>query len=56
MVNEAGSKASIMLEYRVAVLEGVIDWMLSNGVFEKAIETNLTMAHYGGAFALGAIL
>jgi len=32
-------KESVMLEYRVAVLEGIINWMLYHGKFSKNIET-----------------
>ncbi len=32
------SREEILLEYRIAVLEGIVDWMLNNGVFVKAIE------------------
>lgn len=32
------SSETIKLEYRVAVLEGIVSWMLTNGVFVKSIE------------------
>ena len=35
---EKATKEEVMLEYRIAVLEGITDWMLSNGVFMKSIE------------------
>ena len=38
MLEEQPTKADIMLEYRIAVLEGIIDWMLNNGVFVRSIE------------------
>ena len=33
-------ESTIMIEYRIriAVLEGTVNWMLSNGVFVKSIE------------------
>ncbi len=38
MAREKITRDEIMLEYRIAVLEGTIEWMLSNGVFVKSIE------------------
>ncbi len=34
------SPEMIKLEYRVAVLEGIVSWMLTNGVFVKSIEAS----------------
>lgn len=33
-------KEDVLLEYRVAVLEALTDWMLTNGVFNRAMETS----------------
>ena len=34
------SEVDVLLEYRVAVLDGIVDSMLSNGVFTKSLESN----------------
>jgi hypothetical protein len=34
------SPETIKLEYRVAILEGIVSWMLTNGVFVKSIEAS----------------
>lgn len=31
-------EVDVMLEYRVAVLEGVVDWLLKNGIFTKSLD------------------
>jgi hypothetical protein len=32
------TKEDIILEYRVAVLEGLVEWMLNNGMFDKGLD------------------
>lgn len=36
-MNKSVPKGEVLLEYRVAVLEGVLGWMLKNGVVVKAL-------------------
>jgi hypothetical protein len=46
------SKEIIRLEYRVAVLEGIVNWMLTNGVFVKSIESSEMEQIHGEAVDL----
>lgn len=37
-MSKVPTKHEVLLEYRVAILEGVFEWMLKNGVFVQVLE------------------
>jgi hypothetical protein len=38
-MSETPPKEVIMLEYRISILEGIVEWLLTNGVVVKSMDT-----------------